>query len=117
MSDAVTEPTLDELLAKSRDLARRISLDAEDMVNGELPFDRQQMENELTESLVVFAHECLHADARSVNSHAAMLAALKEMMRCHVDATGPHVKNNPTLRDKATAAVMARAAIALAEEG
>lgn len=59
------EPSLDELLAKSRDLARRIALDAEDMVNGELKFDRQQMEDELIEALVVFAHEILHDDALS----------------------------------------------------
>lgn len=61
----MTEPTLDKTLEKSRELARRISLDVMDMSDGKLPFDRQQMENELTEALVVFAHECLHDDARA----------------------------------------------------
>lgn len=69
----MTEPTLDKTLEKSRELARRISLDVMDMSDGKLPFDRQQMENELTEALVVFAHECLHDDAR-----AALAAAEKD---------------------------------------
>lgn len=59
------EPSLDELLAHARKLAKRISLDAEDIDDGKVVFDRQQMENELTEALVVFAHEVLHEQAKA----------------------------------------------------